>query len=274
VSKVLHIGAAAGEIDFYSSLGVCKLVYAEPDKLCLHTLKTNIGNTFRKGSSMEIIVVPKACSSVSGQFVPFYANGSGQSSLEKPESQTLELVGNSFDQYSVETISLVDLKTSNFGNEKVDYLCIDTQGHEKAIICSTRPEFLGSNFSVIDIELMTDPGQYAVDRGNWIAVVQHLLLAGFEPLVHPHGITESYIFVNSLMNMKYYIPVIGAIRDRHMKEFFALHSISVSSAQASIYSSLGDHMFLPLTHIGGSIHASKLQSFREDFISWYLQSIR
>ena len=79
---------------------------------------------------------------------------------------------------TVETITLSDAKSSTFSNCFVDYLCVDTQGHEKSIICSSDPAFLRANFGVIDVELMTDIGQYSVHPDNWKFVVQHLLASG------------------------------------------------------------------------------------------------
>ena len=270
MKTVLHVGAAEGEIEFYERLGVDKLVYAEPDRTCLRALGKNIRQSIDKGSQMQISVIPKACSASSGEKLTFYANGSGQSSLEKPESRTIAIVGDHFEQYIVQTISLADLKQSTLGDSKVDYLCIDTQGHEKAIICGADPQYLQANFMVIDVELMTDTTQYSVSPNNWKEVVLHLLRSGFEPLIHPHGITESYVFINSSLNSSYITSVMSAIRDRLMKKLFDQNGIPIPINKCSAFSSLGDHMFLPFTHIGGSIHASQLQPFREEFIAAYL----
>jgi FkbM family methyltransferase len=273
MAKVLHVGAANGEIDFYSELGVAKLVYAEPDKMCLDALSKNVNMYFGRGGSMEIVVVPKACSARSGDWLNFYANGSGQSSLEKPQSRTIDMVGDRFKQYEVETISLVDLKELAFGSGVIDYFCVDTQGHEKAILCNVAPSYLRSNFMVIDVELMTDLGQYSVSPNDWKTVVAHLLESGFEPLIHPHGITESYIFINSSLNPGYFVSAISSIRDRLMKQLLAQSGIEVEVEDVCAYSSLGDHMCLPLTHIGGSIHATLLQAFREAFVAYYLRQL-
>ena len=270
MKTVLHIGAAEGEIEFYSNLGVDKLVYVEPDKGCLQSLSRNIKTSLNKGTRMEISVVPKACSSTSGKKLNFYANSSGQSSLEKPESWVIDMVGDHFQQYLVETISLTELKNSTFGSRRIDYCCIDTQGHEKAILCDVEPQYLHSNFMAIDVELITDKRQYSVSPNNWKEVTSHLIRSGFETLIHPHGITESYIFLNSSLNLSHLTPVISAIRDRLMKKFFADHGLDVDGEKTCIYASLGDHMFLPFTHIGGSIHSSLLQQFREQFISTFL----
>jgi len=272
MKTVLHIGAAEGEIEFYSKLGVDKLVYAEPDKGCLKSLSMNIKESIDKGTRMEVSVVPKACSARNGEKLNFYANSSGQSSLEKPESRTIDMVGDHFQQYAVETISLTELKNSSFGRKKIDYCCIDTQGHEKAILCAADPQYLRSNFMVIDVELMTDVGQYSVSPNNWKEVVMHLIRSGFEPLIHPHGITESYVFVNSSLNLSCFTSAISDIRDRLMKDFFAKHGLDIDGEETCIYASLGDHMFLPFTHIGGTIHASLLQPFREEFVAKYLSS--
>ena len=273
MSTVLHIGASDGELDFYSKSGVQKLVYAEPDKVSLQSLLINIKKFNNQGQQLDVSVIPKACSARSGENLLFYANGSGQSSLEKPQSRVFNWVGDHFEQYLVETISLSDLKDYAFGGETVDYLCIDTQGHEKAILCGVDPQYLRSNFKVIDVELMSDVSQYSVSQNAWKEVVTHLIRSGFQPIIHPHGITESYIFVNSLLDSRYFTSCITAIRDRLMKNFFAQHGMNVGLDEVSVYSSLGDCMFLPFTHIGGAIHASLLQPFREEFVSNYLNGL-
>lgn len=153
------------------------------------------------------------------------------------------MVGDHFKQYEVETISLVDLKQSTFGDSIVDYLCIDTQGHEKPIICSADPQYLQANFMAIDVELMTDISQYSISSNNWKEVVLHLLKSGFEPIIHPHGITESYIFINSSLNAFCFTSLLSAIRDRLMKRFFYQNSIDVPINKICAFSSLGDHMF-------------------------------
>jgi len=123
---------------------------------------------------------------------------------------------------------------------------------------------------VIDVELMTDTAQYSVSPNNWKEVVLHLLRSGFEPLIHPHGITESYVFINSSFNSSYITSVLSAVRDRLMKRFFDQNGWAIPFNKCCAFSSLGDYMFLPFTHIGGSIHASLLQPFREEFIAAYL----
>jgi hypothetical protein len=55
-----------------------------------------------------------------------------------------------------------------------------------------------------------------------------------------------------------------------MKRYLDQNGIVVPVHKTSAFSSLGDHSFLPFTHIGGSIHASQLQSFREEFVNAYL----
>ena len=273
MAKVLHIGAAEGEVQFYSDLGVQKLVYAEPDTECLSLLSKNILKLIDAGSPMQTLVIPKACSSISGGELNFYANGKGQSSLERPESWTKSFTGDIFKEYFVETISLPDLKASTFGDDFIDYMCIDTQGHERSIICSVDPQYLRANFRVIDVELMTDINQYAVSPESWKEVVLHLLRAGFEPIVHPHGITESYLFVNSFVSPCLLFSTITCIRDKLMTKLFLQHGIDIEPEKACSFSALGDHMFLPFSHIGGSIHASLLQPFREEFVTAYLGHI-
>jgi len=271
MTNVLHVGAAEGEIEFYSNLGVERLVYAEPDRNCLAQLIGNFNRLNKSSSFMQIDVIPKACSAISGENLNFFANGRGQSSLEKPESRTKQMVGDNFECYNVETISLVDLKNSTFDNKIVNYLCIDTQGHEKTIICSVDPEYLSSNFNCIDIELMTDIDQYSIPGENWKDVVMHLLKAGFEPIIHPHGITESYIFLNKRLNINEYNKQIIKIRNALMTKFFYQCGIEImGAADINQLSAIGDHYFLPFTNIGGAIHAAQLQPFREKFVSIYL----
>jgi len=269
MTNVLHVGAAEGEVEFYLNLGVERLVYAEPDKTCLTELRSNINRLNKNRSLMQINIVSKACSSVSGEKLNFFANGRGQSSLEKPESRTKQMVGDDFECYNVETISLFDLKQSTFNNEVVNYLCIDTQGHEKPIICSCDPGWLSSNFNCIDVELMTDLNQYSIPGENWKDVVWHLLKAGFEPIIHPHGITESYMFLNKRLSINEYNKHIITIRDTLMTKFFNQAGIKFTGGVSS-FSAIGDHFFLPFTNIGGAIHASQLQPFREMFVSFYL----
>jgi len=117
---------------------------------------------------------------------------------------------------------------------------------------------------------MTDTAQYSVSPNNWKEVVLHLLRSGFEPLIHPHGITESYVFINSSFNQFYITSALSAIRDRLMKRYFDQNGMVIPVNKCCAFSSLGDHMFLPFTHIGGSIHASQLQPFREEFVAAYL----
>jgi len=270
MTNVLHVGAAEGEVEFYRNLGVEKLVYAEPDQNCLIQLRGNINRLNINRSLMQVNIIPKACSSLSGESLKFFANGSGQSSLEKPESRTKQMVGDNFECYNVETISLVDLKQSTFKNEIVNYLCIDTQGHEKSIICSSDSEYLNLNFNCIDVELMTDVNQYAIPAGNWKDVVLHLLRSGFEPIIHPHGITESYIFLNKRLGTNEYNKQVINIRDALMTEFFNHSEVKLRGMEASSLCAIGDHYFLPFANIGGAIHASQLQPFREKFVSMYL----
>lgn len=130
------------------------------------------------------------------------------------------MVGDHFERYQVETISLVDLKQSVFGDEVVNYLCIDTQGHEKSIVCSATNEYLNKRFLIIDVELMTDTSQYSIPKNNWKEVVLHLLRSGFEPLIHPHGITESYVFMNSSIKPSYFTSHLSLLRDRLAQRFF------------------------------------------------------
>ena len=58
-----------------------------------------------------------------------------------------------------------------------------------------------------------------------------------------------------------------------MKSFFSDSTGSPFAFDTTFYSSLGDHQFLPLSHVGGAIHASKLQDFRQDFVSFYLRNL-
>jgi len=276
MSNVLHVGAASGEIYYYDDLGVAKLVYAEPDIACLETLNNSISD-YTSGNisqSMEIVVIPKACSSQSDQSLQFYANGGGQSSLIQPGARTIEIVGDKFIEYQVLTISLLDLKQSTFNHSVIDYLCIDTQGFEREILCSTPIDFLANHFKVIDVELMTDTLQYSVSKDNWKHVLLHLLKAGFEPIIHPQGITESYLFYNSKCDFKYIKPHIKLLRDKFSRNVLPnTPPNDLKTLPPFLLTSLGDRHFLPFSHIGGSIHPQHLQEFRELFVSYYLKHL-
>jgi FkbM family methyltransferase len=272
--NVLHIGAATGELEFYHQLGVDRLVYAEPDRECLGQLYANINEYVRfNRQSIRVDVIPRACSSKTGESIKFYANGSGQSSAHEPQLRTKAWVGDNFISYDVETISLCDLaKVALNDNGIVDYLCLDTQGHEHTILCSVDAQYLGATFGIIDVELMADTEQYLVPSLNWKEVVFHLLKAGFEPIVHPHGITESYLFINprlARISMKYVSAIASNVRNELMQVYFSQNNMRVSIDRLNSVCSIGDQMFLPLTHIAGSIHASQLQRFRERFLQVY-----
>ena len=116
---------------------------------------------------------------------------------------------------------------------------------------------------------MTDINQYAIQAGNWKDVVLHLLRSGFEPIIHPHGITESYIFLNKRLGTNQYDKLINDIRDGLMTELFNYSEVKIKGEVSSLCS-IGEHNFLPFTNIGGAIHASQLQSFRQKFVSMYL----
>ncbi|KZR79909.1 hypothetical protein PMIT1342_01854 [Prochlorococcus marinus str. MIT 1342] len=274
--NVLHVGASSGEIYYYANLGVSKLVYSEPDISCLDTLNKNISDYTSRNISqpMEILVIPKACSSQSDQSLNFYANGGGQSSLVQPGSRTIEFVGDNFIEYHVSTISLFDLTLLTFKHSIIDYLCIDTQGFEREILCSTPIDFLSHHFKVIDVELMTDTLQYSVSKDNWKHVTLHLLKAGFEPIIHPQGITESYLFFNSKCNFTYIKPHLKILRDKFSRTVLPKDIPNdLRTLTPSLLTSLGDRQFLPFSHIGGSIHPTHLQEFRELFVSYYLKHL-
>ncbi len=276
MKTVIHIGADSGEIEFYEDIDCKNLTYVEPDKGSLIKLKENASRHFKieSRSLQKLKIIPKACSSESGRILKFYANSNGQSSLEKPGQRTKDMIGEEkaqFQEYEVETTTLQEIhKESVKDSNHIDYLCIDTQGHEKSIICPTPPKFLSDTFSIIDIELMTDTGQYGINPNNWKEVVSHLIGSGFTPLIHPHGITESYVFLNSKHNNwidNVAIPIAGSIARKLSKQLFKLDVLTESAAHTyANISSLGDHSFLPLGITGGSVHMSQLQQFREEFI--------
>ena len=62
LSRVLHIGAAAGEVEFYNHHGVDCLTYVEPDRQCLISLAENIRKIKSDGATIEVNIIPKACS--------------------------------------------------------------------------------------------------------------------------------------------------------------------------------------------------------------------
>ena len=275
MKTVIHIGAASGEINFYEEIGCQNLTYVEPDKGCLIQLKENATKHFQKESRnlKHLKIIPKACSSESGRRLTFFANSNGQSSLEKPGPRTKYMIGDEkaqFQEYEVETTTLEEvydesLKDSN----QIDYLCIDTQGHEKSILCSAPSEFLSEIFSIIDVEIMADPQQYEVNPNNWIEVVKHLINSGFIPLIHPHGITESYIFINS-KHSKWIENIARPITESITRKLTKQHCISNGMQEsdricfnADVF---GNHYFLPLGITGGAINMTQVQPFREEFI--------
>ena len=272
MKNVLHIGAAEGELEYYIGLGVNRLVYVEPDKDCLHKLTANVREKLSSFDNLTVAIVPMACSSESGKTINFYANGTGQSSIEEPQFYTKSIVGDNFNQYNVHTVSLIDLKFEFFGTQIVDYLCIDTQGHEKKVLCAANTEFLSQNFRIIDVELMTDISQYSVDTNSWREVVLHLLAAGFQPIIHPHGITESYIFINPLLmnNILDHLHICSSrIRDELVLNYLDQAGLVLDNCDIPCLAALGDYAFLPFSHINGSIHMSLLQPFRERFVKDY-----
>ena len=276
MKTVIHIGAEQGEIEFYEEIGCKYLTYVEPDKACLIKLKANASEHLqREQRSLQYLkIVPKACSSEGGgRKLNFYANGNGQSSLQEPGPETKALIGkdkSNFQEYEVETITLkevydVSLKDSN----QIDYLCIDTQGHEESILCPTPSEFLSEMFSIIDVELMTDQAQYKVGPNSWIETTKHLINSGFVPLVHPHGIAESYIFLNSkhgkwIENVAK--PIAESVARSLTKQLYISSGMQDSDHICLNADILGNHTFLPLGIAGGAVNMTQLQSFREEFI--------
>ena len=274
MKNVLHIGAESGEIDFYHGLGTRNLVYIEPDHQCLEKLYSNIEKYQQKAVEkkiMNIKVIPKACSTFSGQSLPFYANGKGQSSFLNPSERTLEIVGKDFNKYNVDTISLTDILHEFEDIEGFDYLCIDTQGHELEILKPIASKDLLDNFMIIDIEIMTDPMQYVIDPNNWRELVHLLVRYGYEPVIHPQGITESYLFFHPnylSLNRTWLCQMIENVKNELVHELLAKQGLDISfnSQEINRYSAMGDQFWLPFAHIPGSIHASLLDRFRKKLI--------
>lgn len=274
MKSVLHIGAESGEFDQYHLMGTKQLLYVEPDIGCLDVLRKNQIKYYEAhGKAMNIDIIPMACSSATGQSVVFYANGSGQSSILKPGQRTIEMVGDNFQKYSVQTISLTDLIQSDFfSGQLIDYLCIDVQGHEELILTNCSINILKERISIIDVELMTDPSQYEIKAGSWKDTCTHLIRAGFEPLVHPLGMTESYLFVNFdnlLLNKSDLKHIIESARDDTMDQLFAESKSSDSRQKPNMYASIFESGFLPLTHVGGVIHCSMIERFRKLVLARY-----
>ena len=279
MNNVLHIGAERGEIDFYHSIRCDNLAYVEPDKGCLVQLHKNAGNYFNKTPAIDrniktIQIIEKACSSTSNVLLEFYSNSGGQSSLHKPGPRTIEMINNkNFTKYSVTTVTLKDVHAEAFKNQHIDYLCIDTQGHEADILCSTEPIYLASNFTLIDVELMTDPNQYDINPNRWKNVVSHLHLANFTPIIHSHGFTESYLFVNNNYKnwiQSHVIPIASSVRDELMYKLCIESGVELNSKsynEINAFASTGDHFFVPFSHIPGTIHASLINPFRLEFIT-------
>lgn len=275
MKTVIHIGAADGEIDFYEEIGCKNLTYVEPDKGCLNRLKENASKHFHKEprSLKNLKIIPKACTSESGRRLNFFANSHGQSSLEKPGQRTKQMIGEEkaqFQEYKVETTTLKEVYEESLrDSNQIDYLCIDTQGHEKSILCTAPSEFLSDVFSIIDVEIMSDIQQYDISPNDWKEVLMHLINSGFTPLIHPHGITESYIFVNSkhskwIENIAR--PIAESVARKLTKQLIKVDGAQESDHIYSHLNSIGNHTFLPLGITGGSIHMSQIQPFREEFI--------
>ena len=93
---------------------------------------------------------------------------------------------------------------------------------------------------------------------------------GFIPLIHPHGLTESYIFINAKHNgwiENIGRPIADSIARKLSQSFFGIDGKIGHAANAySSISSLGDHSFLPLGITGGAVHMSQLQQFRQEFM--------
>ena len=274
MKTVLHIGAEAGEFEQYHFFGTRDLVYVEPDMECLEKLRKNEVKYYEaNGKHMNINIIPKACSSESGQKVTFYANGSGQSSIQKPGERTTQMVGDDFSKYTVDTISLDDLiNYPNFRDKLIDYLCIDVQGHESQIIMHVDPNLLNAKVSIIDVELMTDKSQYDVDSESWKNICKHLINSGFEPLLHPSGMTESFLFVNFnklLITQESFIAIVESARDDTINDLFGSSLESDMTNKANLYASLFETGFLPITHAGGVVHCSMIDRFRKLVLSRY-----
>lgn len=275
MKNVIHIGAEKGEIDYYEKIGCINLTYVEPDKICLCKLKNNASQYFKNKKGLQNIkIIPKACSSSGGDKITFYANGNGQSSIEKPQQSMASIIGLSnsiFDEYEVETITLQEVYEQSLKDSGViDYLCIDTQGHEKNIVCTTPQKFLADNFSIIDVELMTSEDQYKINSSNWKAVVFHLIGSGFVPLINPSGITESYIFLNE-KHKKWIENIARPIAESISRKLTSQSFVSEVNRQVNLnsmphLSSLGGSGFVPLGIIGGGIHYSHIQAFHKEFL--------
>ena len=276
MESVIHIGAARGEIDFYEEIGCKNLTYVEPDKTCLLVLKENALKHFKNESRSinNLKIIEKACSTKGGLKVNFYANGCGQSSLEKPGKRRLaEMIGEEkakFEEYEVETTTLREVYSESFKcSRQIDYLCIDTQGHEKNILLSTPSKFLSDFFSIIDVELMTDSTQYDINDHDWKLVVAHLLNSGFTPLVYPQRITESYIFLNT--RHRKWIESVARPITESIARLLAKRVIKLEGMESSHHidchlGSLGDKSFHPLGIAGGAITSNQIHVFRKEFI--------
>ena len=277
MKNVIHIGASIGEIDFYEEIGCKNLTYVEPDKEALIKLQKNASKHFEGQDTYleNIKIIPKACTSESGKRLTFFANGHGQSSLEKPGPKTTEFIGDEkaqFQEYEVESITLREVYEESLkDSSQIDYLCIDVQGHEKSILCSTPPQFLSENFSIIDVEIMTDSTQYDVNNDDWQHVIWHLIISGFIPLIYPQAFTESYIFLNRKHGK--WIENVAKPISESIARYIArkvhgrdLKSFGESEHVYSHVNSRGVRDFLPLGSTGGSIYCTQIQRFREEFI--------
>jgi len=279
--EVLHIGASDGEeIQFYYSLGARTLIYVEPDPTALLKLNKNIKSFYleddKERTKLGIRVIPHACGSESGNDVILNANGQGQSSILEVGSRTKEIVGDSFKQVRVKTITLNQIITSYCSSFLNSYLCIDTQGYEFEIMRNADPNLLAKHFPILDIEIMTDPSQYSVGRDQWKHLLFHVISLGYYPVVMPMGITESYLFINRRffqVNRPWLVDIIKKCAHEILAEVFHLETALVKSIDTLPPQALAaccvDRGFLPLVNTTGVVHAETLDRFRKLFVAQY-----
>ena len=115
---------------------------------------------------------------------------------------------------------------------------------------------------------MSDIEQYDINPNNW-DVVKHLINSGFVPLIHPHGVTESYIFVNKKHGKwieHIAKPITESIAMNLAKRLLNANDVKDPDHFYPHATSLYNSAFMPLGITGGSIHGSQLSSFRTEFV--------
>ncbi len=195
-TKVIHIGAGGikDEVIEYYSAGVKQLIYIEPEpsiiNKCLSTI--NELKKLKKIDGMEVIILPYAAWSEANQLITFYSNKYGQSSCKEPTPFTKAIaVDSNFLEIIVPTIEIKQLTQT----EPYNLICIDVQGGEFEVLKTIKDGELKKLSKIVDVEIQTSHDQYIIDSSSYKNIENFFDSQGYLPLIHPSGITESYIFI-------------------------------------------------------------------------------